>query len=310
MGKWRALLSIIINTIINRNTKSMKHALHRFLSYTLQLVVAVILFSLTSRTLLAQSPTGGYYYATSQKNVDDFIVNYPNCTELTLLYIGDNSGITNLNGFKNLTKIGNLNMAELQITSFEGFDKLQRVDYFSVLNLPKASLKGLESLTSVGNFGVSNMASLKNFEGLENLESIDGTGFQVNGCTQLESIDGLDCYFTSAEFKASIGYNYYVDSYFIAAAENSCNSKDPSTSVEDYVVEEIHFYPNPARNILYIEDDNNIKTVSIFDLSGKLLTTLSNKCSSINLQGINPGIYIVEFTLKNKSTIHSKLMIK
>ncbi len=288
----------------------MKHTQHQFLFSRLQLAVAVIFFTLASGTLLAQSPVGGSYYATSQKDVDDFIINYPNCTELTMLYVGNSSGITNFNGFRKLTKIESLNVADLTIASFYGFDKLQRVDYFSLINLSKASLKGLESLTSVGTFGVSNMGSLKNFEGLENLESIDGTGFQVYGCTQLESIDGLDCYFASAEFKSSLGYNYYVDNYFTAAAQKSCSSNDPSTSVDEDITKEVGFYPNPAKNILYIENSEAVESVRIFDLTGQLIKTKQHECSNINLENIRPGIYIIELNVDANHCIRHKLVIE
>lgn len=58
---------------------------------------------LLSFNVFGQCPSGDVFLMT-QEEVDNFIIDYPDCTELNDLYIGDmfSSDITNLNGLINL----------------------------------------------------------------------------------------------------------------------------------------------------------------------------------------------------------------
>jgi hypothetical protein len=65
------------------------------------------------------------------------------------------------------------------------------------------------------------------------------------------------------------------------------------------------FYPNPAQNIITFNQE--VKTVSIYTLDGKLLNTqLIN--NQIDLSGFNPGIYLVRGTTNNGISFSEKLV--
>jgi len=112
---------------------------------------------------LTTCPADSIFNACNQQDIDDFIINYPNCTklrELTLwddvgCYGSDHSLIDNLRGLKNITEVTTdvwiLNLKR----NFEGLDSLKRIGgdfYFSAgwtLNEVKTA-RGLEQLESVG----------------------------------------------------------------------------------------------------------------------------------------------------------------
>lgn len=65
------------------------------------------------------------------------------------------------------------------------------------------------------------------------------------------------------------------------------------------LVSKINCYPNPAKDILYISNQNKVlKMVSLFDLSGKKIMeqTISPNNNRIELmvKNISPGIYVLK----------------
>lgn len=307
----------------------MKQLGSRFLFQNLKLKLIVLVFY-SSMKLFGQCPANGAYYASSQKEVDDFIINYPNCTEIDYLYVGGNTNITNLKGFSNLSKINSLNISGISITNFqglnnvtsigmfapsslskitcfEGFDKLERIDNFNSSSLPISNFKGFESLTSVGTFAITEFNNLVNFEGLENLQTIDGESFYILNCSSITDIYGLDCYFFSEEFKNTL--TYYIDSRLKEIADECCDDSTP-TSLNDINRKEVKFYPNPVKGTLKIENYKEVQSVKIMDLSGKLILTQYSNCNSINMHNIKSGLYIIECKLVTDQVIYGKIIVQ
>ncbi len=146
---------------------------------------------------------------TTQEEIDNFQINYPNCTEIEGdVTIGYNDGtvsdITNLNGLSVLTSAGGdfriINNATL--TSLIGLDNMTYIGgNISIGNNDAlTSLTGLEGLTSIGGdlevgflyimtcYGNSSLTSL---EGLYNLTSIGG-GLKVICNESLPNLTGLE----------------------------------------------------------------------------------------------------------------------
>ncbi len=57
----------------------------------------------------------------------------------------------------------------------------------------------------------------------------------------------------------------------------------------------LKIYPNPTTDLLYVETPPNCQTITIQDLTGKLLQTTTSKSSivQLNLSSLPPGIYII-----------------
>ncbi|MDR1876132.1 MAG: T9SS type A sorting domain-containing protein, partial [Flavobacteriaceae bacterium] len=55
------------------------------------------------------------------------------------------------------------------------------------------------------------------------------------------------------------------------------------------------YYPNPVREILYFKGSENVQSVQIFDLSGKLIINQSAKTSltQVSVAGLAKGVYVV-----------------
>ncbi|WP_225034758.1 endonuclease [Winogradskyella sp. SM1960] len=80
-------------------------------------------------------------------------------------------------------------------------------------------------------------------------------------------------------------------------------------SIEDFDIDSVKLFPNPVKNNLTIDLKSNVDTnIEIFDILGKrVLKNTISKTSTLNLQALNKGIYIVKITQGN-SKITRKLV--
>ncbi len=122
-------------------------------------------------------PFGNYRFL-NQVEIDSFPYNYANCNQLNGdTYISGN-GISNLNGFNNLTFIeGKIEVRSTNITNLSGLDNIDSIkgDLF-LSNNPLSSLINLEDLTFIGGeLRIGNCDSLNNLIGLDNVTSVKST---------------------------------------------------------------------------------------------------------------------------------------
>jgi len=74
---------------------------------------------------------------------------------------------------------------------------------------------------------------------------------------------------------------------------------------------DLHIYPNPASDIISIDNKSieNIKQIKVLTLDGQIIESIKGSYTKINCRNWANGLYIVEFELNNK-TIYSKIQIK
>lgn len=64
---------------------------------------------------------------------------------------------------------------------------------------------------------------------------------------------------------------------------------------------DIKVYPNPFADVLNISDVSNVKSISVVDISGKLVKTFDKPESTLHLGGLNSGMYLVILNMKDGS---------
>ena len=161
--------------------------------------ITLLLLTFAGFGLNAQCPLGDVTLS-SQAEVDSFVADYPDCTEIAgELVIGgglsSTTDITNISGLSGLTSIaGKLRIRfNAVLTSLTGLEQLTfvGVDLSIRVNPVLTSLEGLEQLTSIGrNFFLEENASLTSLAGLSQLTSIGGS-LSVDGNAGLTSLTGL-----------------------------------------------------------------------------------------------------------------------
>jgi hypothetical protein len=63
----------------------------------------------------------------------------------------------------------------------------------------------------------------------------------------------------------------------------------------------IKLYPNPFTDVLNISDATNVKSVSVSDVSGRLIKVIDNPGSALHLGELKQGMYLISLTMKDGS---------
>jgi len=147
----------------------------------------------------------GNYYLLTQSEIDDFQINYPNCTELEgdvyIGYLPYTTDITNLIGLSEITSIGGgLSILKNDyLTNLTGLDNLTSIigSLRIISNDSLAELTGLNKLTSIdGNLYINDNNALINLTGLDSLTYIEGRliigGYDGPGNASLINLTGLN----------------------------------------------------------------------------------------------------------------------
>ncbi len=119
-------------------------------------------------------PPNGDIIFTTQEEVDNFAIDYPECTELNNLSINYSVvGIADLNGLSQLTSVNNLSIRNSH--DLQNLNGLQNVTNIDKLNLDNninlVNLSGLEGITNLSELSIKSNNSLTSLKGLENVNS-------------------------------------------------------------------------------------------------------------------------------------------
>ncbi len=82
----------------------------------------------------------------------------------------------------------------------------------------------------------------------------------------------------------------------------------PEIGIETEYLSHLTIYPNPADNIIYIKNVDNIAAVNVFAGSGELVKTFIHP-NYLDVADLTNGIYIFAFKYENR-TVHKKVVIQ
>ena len=130
----------------------------------------------------------------SQKDVDEFSINYPGCHRILGDLLIENTDITNLDSLYVIDTIDYyLSLTNnYQLENIRGLRHLKYVqDFYLVNDTSLNSLQGLENLQHVSNsLGILNLSKIINLQGLENL--ISCRQLSIGFCDNLYNLSGID----------------------------------------------------------------------------------------------------------------------
>lgn len=88
------------------------------------------------------------------------------------------------------------------------------------------------------------------------------------------------------------GKSYYWDDIYWEA-------NTLATSEVDANKKKLMVHPNPFKDVLYVSDIEEVTSVTISDVSGRVLRTIDNPSKEIDLSLLNSGLYLVNLRLKD-----------
>ena len=83
----------------------------------------------------------------------------------------------------------------------------------------------------------------------------------------------------------------------------------PALAVANTTKDNISVYPNPFTEVLNISDAQNVKSVTVHDISGRQVKTLASS-ANLNLSQRKEGVYIVNLHMKDGKTQSFKVIKK
>ena len=300
----------------------------------------------------AQCPTGSVYL-TSQQEVNDFAVNYPNCTTLQYLeifgssvidltplnnltsitnslYIHDTS-LIDLTGLNNLTSLGeDLRLhSNLSLTSLAGLENLSSIAGAIDLayNYQLTSLSVLSNINTLGALGLTENDILTSLSGLEGITFISFIFIHGNDLlTDIAALQNVDpvtmqmldirdnsnlmvCHLPN--FCTYLSYNPATHPRNILMNAGDCEDEAAvlaacALGVYDIGLSDVNIYPNPVKDILYLEKE--VARITVTDLIGKMIIIKDN-VSQLDMSGFENGIYFVTMEQK-KSIKETKKVVK
>lgn len=81
---------------------------------------------------------------------------------------------------------------------------------------------------------------------------------------------------------------------------NNCSTLE----TENFTQNQFKVYPNPANNVITIQNNENLKidNLAIFDISGKKILEENQNTTSINIQSLQLGMYFLEISADGKTS--------
>ncbi|WP_426477764.1 T9SS type A sorting domain-containing protein [Chryseobacterium sp. CBSDS_008] len=96
------------------------------------------------------------------------------------------------------------------------------------------------------------------------------------------------------------GNGYYFDDILLDNLEIKQNP-NLATSETAVKADKINVYPNPFKDTLTISDVSRVQSVSIVDVSGRLVKTIEKPSSELQLRDLKEGLYLVVLNMKDGS---------
>ncbi|UTW66561.1 DUF4465 domain-containing protein [bacterium SCSIO 12643] len=144
---------------------------------------------------------------------------------------------------------------------------------------------------------------LADFRFTDNSQDYIVTTWEWVNLTSLGTIDSVSFQLNSSDVGSA---GMYTPAFFAMDDFNGIvlSTEDPFGS-DDFV----SVYPNPAKNVLNIASSSEVSEVQIFDLSGGLVKSVTNRANQqqIDVTDLRSGVYVVRYNVSGK--LHTQRVI-
>ena len=262
-----------------------------------------------------------------------------NLTSVGYIHIKSNHALTSLMALDKITSIGDYLLIQNNddLYNLNGLDNVTYIGGDLIINHNSvlSNLTALDNLTYIGgDLRFNYNGALTSLTGLNNLTSIEDD-LVIKGNSALVSLTGID-YIDAASIKnISITYNQLLSQCEVESVcaylvnpngdididhntigcnspeevQDSCEANAVKID-EQYIKDNIGLYPNPAHQELNISVEGyTINEVTIYTLTGQQVLQERHEGGTIDISGLEQGIYVVEVIVEN-TRLRKKLSVQ
>lgn len=124
-------------------------------------------------------------------------------------------------------------------------------------------------------------------------DTVDDGGQGDSETITIQTLSGNTYYVNVGHYSSS---DEPEDAFTINISKNNLATSEVSGTENN-----IRVYPNPFQDTLNISDIEKVKSISVSDMSGRLVKTIENPGSSIHLEELRQGIYLVTLNMRDGS---------
>ena len=151
-------------------------------------------------------------------------------------------------------------------------------------------------------------------------DSVTKSGTKLTSFDTWATHQWIDCNNGNAPISGETSYDYtptVSGDYAVIVSRGSCaDTSDcisvivPVSGIDENLYELVKLYPNPANNVIRVASFVDLKIISalVIDLTGKVVLTVNNNFSEINIEKLPKGMYFLE--LKTSKGISTKRFVK
>ena len=161
-------------------------------------------------------------------------------------------------------------------------------------------------------------------------QDVPGYGYKFEITMAWDAVDGAKGYdvFVNTEKEQNFHFGYTNGTAYVAGSNeettfefyvvafNDETESEPSevftVTVADDAIDELasslRIYPNPANDKLYIETENDIEEVVVYDVYGRQQLAVSGQSSAVSVANLNSGVYFV--MIKTNDGVVTKRFVK
>ncbi|QFG53579.1 fibronectin type III domain-containing protein [Chryseobacterium sp.] len=258
----------------------------------------------------------------------------------TDFYVSSGSGTTGNVGPASPSSLGTISASNYAIgTYYQIFDvltpvTLNSVDVYPASTVAIGTASSIEIRDSSGTTLVSVPYTVAVNDGVTpqtvtlNYLLPVGTGYRIGqgvGINLQRNTSGANYPFTSPainvtgnNFTSGPNYWYYIYNWNYSTGCESARSVvtvtvDPNCTMgtsEAGNTKEPLIYPNPFTDVVNFSDFRSVKSVTVLDMSGRVLRTIDNPGAQINLRELRSGMYILKLDYKDATSKSMKAIKK
>lgn len=126
--------------------------------------------------------------------------------------------------------------------------------------------------------------------------SFDLTGY--NGANTVFAFYGTDGTVNDTQ-----DYDFHVDNFKVELA-------NLGTSESTAMNKKLSIHPNPFKDVIYISDSKDIKSVTVYDVAGRVVKQVNDSSKEIHLAELKEGLYMIKVSFKDGTESVTKAIKK